>query len=651
MNFAAPQFLLILIPLVPGLIAFFWFAARKRRHLMTLFVQARLLPSLSAGISPTRQKIQHALLFAAVVSIVIALARPQWGYHYEEVKQKGLDIVVAIDVSKSMLADDIAPNRLTRAKLAAQDLVQQAKSDRLGLVAFAGNAFLQCPLTLDDIAFKQSLDTLDVNVISQGGTAVAEAIDIATTAFKEGDSYKILVLFTDGEDNDTGAIESAQRGAKNGLKIFTVGIGTPEGELLRITDSKGRTDYVRDENGAVVKSHLNEDLLKKIALAGDGQYIPLRGAKAVETLYEKAIAPLPKNEHSSKLARQYHEQFFWFIGLAIMLLIIEMFLPERKRGAKPIGNSQSATAKVALLALLFIPALALASPQSALKKYESGNYDESLKEYHTLLEKTKDDARLHFNAGAAAFRNKEFDEAEKQFNQAITAQDLPLQQRAYYNLGNTFYELGDAATEPDKKKEHWEKALENFEAAKKLNELDADAKFNHEFVTRKLEELKKQQEQQQQQDKNNKDQKKNDKDQQGGKSGDSKDKQDNKDQQQSQNKDDKKDDKPKDPQQDEQQSKTDQQKQDEQKKKDAEKAKADKQKEEQKKKEQQSAQSPPDDKSSGDQTGEEQPVVPGQMTAQQARQLLDAQKGQEQVLVFKPTGIKTNRSGKTLKDW
>src|SRR5207244_138924 len=177
------------------------------------------------GISAARQKIAWAGLLLAVACLILALARPQWGFDWEETKQRGLDIVVAIDTSKSMLAEDIAPNRLARAKLAALDLMQQARSDRLGLVAFAGSAFLQCPLTVDDAAFRQSVEALDVNTIPQGGTAIAEAIETALTAFKEGDNYKTLVLITDGEDHDSGALEAAKKAADGGLKIFTIGIG------------------------------------------------------------------------------------------------------------------------------------------------------------------------------------------------------------------------------------------------------------------------------------------------------------------------------------------------------------------------------------------------------------------------------------------
>ncbi len=336
MRFAHPQMLWLLLVVPPALLAFFWWAGRKRRQLLTQFIQARLLPSLTIGISLRRQRIRLGCLVLAVACLILALARPQWGFDWEEIKQRGLDIVVAIDTSKSMLAEDIAPNRLTRAKLAALELMQLAKADRLGLVAFAGTAFLQCPLTIDDAAFRQSVQALDVNTIPQGGTALAAAIETAVAAYKEGENYKILVLFTDGEDHDSGALEAAQNAAKEGLRIFTVGIGTAEGEILHIKNAQGGSDYVRDEQGNVVKSHLNERLLQQIAGATEGGfYLPLRGAKAIDTLYDQGLAKLPKSEHQEKFVRQYHDRYHWPLAVAIVLLLVELLFPERKRESRP----------------------------------------------------------------------------------------------------------------------------------------------------------------------------------------------------------------------------------------------------------------------------------------------------------------------------
>ena len=333
MTFASPNVLWLLM-LIPALFAFFWWSWRARQRLMTEFIQARLLPGLTVGLSPARQRIRLACMLLAVICLILALARPQWGFDWEAAKQRGLDIVVAIDTSKSMLAEDIAPNRLARAKLAALDLMQQARSDRLGLVAFAGSAFLQCPLTIDDAAFRQSVEALDVNIIPQGGTALADAIETALTAFKEGENYKALVLFTDGEDQDSGALAAAKKAAEAGMRIFTIGIGSTDGDLLRIKDAKGRTDYIRDDQGNPHKSNLNEDLLRKIATEAKGFYLRLSGAKTMDTLYEQGLAPLPKTEGKEKLIKRYHERFHWPLALAMVFLLAEMFFPERKREAR-----------------------------------------------------------------------------------------------------------------------------------------------------------------------------------------------------------------------------------------------------------------------------------------------------------------------------
>jgi len=203
MRFEHPNLLWLLLVIPPALWLFFWWAERTRQKLLTQFVEARLLSQLTVGISPVRRKIRLALLVLAVACLVIALARPQRGFDLQQVEQRGLDIVVAVDTSKSMLATDIAPNRLARAKLAVLELMQRAGTDRMGLVAFAGDAFLECPLTIDNTAFQQSVSALDVNTIPQGGTALAAAIDTALMAFKEKDHYKVLVLFTDGAGQGT----------------------------------------------------------------------------------------------------------------------------------------------------------------------------------------------------------------------------------------------------------------------------------------------------------------------------------------------------------------------------------------------------------------------------------------------------------------
>ena len=629
MNFANPNMLWLLLAIPPGLLAFFWWAGRTRQRLLTQFIQARLLPALTVGISATRQKISVGCLVLAVVCLILALARPQWGFDWQEMKQRGLDIVVAIDTSKSMLAEDIAPNRLARAKLAALELMQRARSDRLGLVAFAGSAFLQCPLTIDDSAFRQSVEALNVNIIPQGGTAIAEAIETALTAFKEGDNYKVLVLLTDGEDHDSGALEAAEKAAKAGMRIFTIGIGKEEGELVRIKDARGTSDYIRDEQGNVVKSHLNEPLLRQIAGATEGGfYLPLRGATAIDTLYDQGLPKLPKSQHQEKFVRRYHERYHWPLAVAIVLLLVEMLFPERKREpkAKPVaalpGQPALRTAATVLV-LLLLPAALLGSPASALREYKAGQYEQALKEYERLLKRKSDDPRLHFNAGAAAYRNQQFEEAARQFNATLASPDLKLQGLAYYNQGNALYHLGESNPDPKKRTEAWEKALQDYQSTAKLNPQDADAKFNYEFVKQKLEELKQQQQQSQQ---NKDDQQKN------------QDQQQQKQQQQDQQKN--------DPQQQQQ---AEQKKQDEQKQQQQQAAN---QAQGQTNQQQQAQQSSEQQKDKGDEDEQQAAAAQaeGQMTPQQAQQLLDTQKGEEQMLPVQPTGKPADRS-RPIKDW
>ena len=498
MSFEHSNLLWLLLVVPPTLALLFRLANRARQKQLELFVQARLLPTLTVGISPTRRKIRSALLILSVALLLVALARPQHGFDLQEVEQHGLDIVVAIDTSKSMLATDIAPNRLTRAKLAALELMQEARTDRMGLVAFAGEAFLECPLTIDNTAFQQSVQALDVNTIPRGGTAIAAAIDTALTAFKEDSQHKVLVLFTDGEDNDNEAAarEAGQNAAKAGLKIFTIGIGTPAGELVRLTDANGNPDYVRDEQGNVVKSHLNEKLLQDIAAATGGFYLQMRGANAMDTLYERGLASLPKSEVKERLVRRYHEQFQWPLAAAILLLLAEMFLPERRtpgrRTTKPAGAVPGApVATVAILLVLTAGENATASPAGAWHDYQTGNYTNALSEYQRLSQTRTNDLRLVFNAGAAAYRATNFDEGAKDFALATLSPDLKLQQQAFYNLGNTFYRMGELKFEPDAAglnamEEKWAEAVTNYAHAVQLNTNDMDAAYNLTFVKQQL---------------------------------------------------------------------------------------------------------------------------------------------------------------------
>lgn len=491
MQFAQPRFLWLLLVIPPAVALFLLWGARVRRRLRERFIPPRLLPQLLAGWSPARQRGRMLALTAASALLVVALARPQWGYTWEEVRQRGLDIVVAVDVSRSMLTADVAPNRLARAKLAVQDLLRVGRTDRFALVAFAGSAVLLCPLTWDDTVFRQSLDALEVGTVSDTGTDLAAALEAALRAFQEDtDNYRALVLLTDGEDHEGGALEAARRVAARGVRIFTVGVGTPEGELLRVRDRHGREDYVRDAAGNVVKSRLNEALLQQMAAVSEGGfYLPLQGPRVMETLYERGLAPLPRREGTERFVRRYRERYHWPLALALALLATEWVWPQRRRSSRGRPTAERTAVVAAWLVVACAGSAGAVSPAHALREYEAGRYDAARQEFERLLEKRPRDERLHFNAGTAAYRQGAYDQAAQYFDRATRSEDLRLQEWAYYNRGNSLYRLGEAESDPARRRALWQEALQQYQHALRLNTNNPDARYNHEFVQRRLEEL------------------------------------------------------------------------------------------------------------------------------------------------------------------
>ncbi len=517
--FEKPYVLLLVFILPPVLALFFWWRERSRQRLLAQFIEARLLSTLTVGISPQRRQIRCALLVAVSALLIIALARPWYGYDVEEVEQNGLDVVVAVDTSKSMLAQDIVPDRLERAKLSAMGLMQNAKSDRLGLVAFAGQAFLECPLTVDDTAFEESVQALNVDSVSQGGTGIANAIDTAMTAFKEKGHYNAIVLLTDGEDNvdESAALAAAKRAADAGVRIFTIGIGSIAGDFIRVAGADGNSDFVRDAQGNVVKTHLNETLLREIAGATGGFYLPLQGADTMDVLYDRGLEPLPKAQGVGKKIPHYHEQYFWPLALAIILLLVEILVPERtEKGKSSSGPQIRRSQKVRqpiitavanpgevppmlnvpvarlliLVGFLLLPMAASASPADALREYNSGNYTNALKDFSNLAETQTNDLRLVFNAGDAAYRMTNYDLAQGLFQQVTLSQDINLQQKALYNLGNTQFQMAKKSTDLDGIIAGFEMAQKTYGHAASLNTNDVDAAYNLKFTANMVESLK-----------------------------------------------------------------------------------------------------------------------------------------------------------------
>jgi len=252
LTFGDPLWLWALL-LVPALGALFFWAQAKRRTLLSLIVAPRLREQLASGVNPVLRGTRAVLVLLTLSLVLVALAKPRMGTIQREIKSNGRDVLIAIDTSRSMLATDVAPTRLQRAKLLSEDLINLLQGDRIGIVAFAGSSFLQAPLTLDYNAVRTTLDELDTNVIPRGGTDIAAAIDTAMSAFGKAEGVlRALIIMTDGEDLDGNAVDAAKKAAAQGIRIFTIGIGSPQGSLIPIRTDDGRNDYVRDEQGKPV---------------------------------------------------------------------------------------------------------------------------------------------------------------------------------------------------------------------------------------------------------------------------------------------------------------------------------------------------------------------------------------------------------------
>lgn len=336
MSFANQNYLVPIYIAMALAAAFYLYALHRRRSLMERFAAKNLMGEMAATASTTLRVVRMAVVALALFFALLALARPQWGFVWEETKRSGLDIMIAIDVSKSMLATDVKPNRLERSKFAVKDLVKQLNGDRLGLIAFAGTSFLQCPLTIDYNGFLLALDDLTTSTIPRGGTSITSAIREAIDAFKGPEKkYKVLVIITDGEDFEGDALAAAKQAADMGIKIYCVGVGTTEGELIPVSNDAGGRGYLADRSGAVVKTRLNEELLKKIAISTGGSYVHATQSEfGLTLLYDRSISKLEKRDIDAKMRRHYKERFQYFLALAIILLFIEPLLPERRMVAR-----------------------------------------------------------------------------------------------------------------------------------------------------------------------------------------------------------------------------------------------------------------------------------------------------------------------------
>ncbi|VAW13122.1 hypothetical protein MNBD_BACTEROID05-84 [hydrothermal vent metagenome] len=319
--------------LVVPLIFLLGLSLKRRQRKMEVFIQSHLISKISPEFNLNIRRVRNWFLIVIFALSVVALARPQWGFQWQEVKKQGLDILVVMDTSKSMLTQDVKPNRLERTKLAVRDLLKRLKGDRIGLIAFSGDAFLVCPLTSDYQGFLLSLNDISTSTIPRGGTNLSSAIKVSINAYKDIPSqYKAVIIVTDGDNLEGDPLAMAQKAKDLGIKIYTIGIGTKEGELIQVSTEQGKKIFLKDSSGNYIKSRLNENLLKKIALKSEGVYVKSGSAQfGLDLLYDQNLSQLEKRDVEEKMDKKYYERFQFPLGLALLLLAIETCLGFKKK--------------------------------------------------------------------------------------------------------------------------------------------------------------------------------------------------------------------------------------------------------------------------------------------------------------------------------
>jgi Ca-activated chloride channel family protein len=334
-RFGHPLFLwfLVFIPLWAGVLIWAFY---RRRAASSAFVSPRLVDQIAYSLSWSRLKWKSGLWVAAWLLLIIGLTDPQVGTRVEEVKREGIDIVIALDVSNSMLCQDLSPSRLENAKHEIQSFISGLKGDRVGLVAFAGSAIIHCPLTTDYGAAKLLTRVLDTDLVSEQGTALADALDMAKQALKsEEKGSRVIVIISDGEDHEEQAVDAAKDAAKQGIRIYTIGMGTSQGAPIPVKNAKGGTqDFKRDASGNIVVTRLNEVLLRQVAEAGDGEYYRAsQSGQELEAIWDQ-IAQMEKRELGKKQYTSFEDRFQYFVLPGLLLLLMEFFLSERKSAWK-----------------------------------------------------------------------------------------------------------------------------------------------------------------------------------------------------------------------------------------------------------------------------------------------------------------------------
>lgn len=467
MRFGAPQFFPLFI-IVPLTILFYFWAFQKKRILIEKYLSPELKPRLLTSLSYTKQRLQTTLLIACLLFAIGAVIQPKWGFHWEKVAHRGIDIIIALDVSKSMLAEDIAPNRITRAKRKIGDLLQIIKGDRVGLIAFAGVAHLQVPLTTDYGVVAIFLDAIDTELIPVQGTAIGETITTAIRAFEASPlagtkNGRVLILMTDGEDLAGDAMKAAVAAKAAGVQIYTIGIGKAEGAPMPVAGG----GFKKDQKGELVLTRLDESMLKEIALTTGGGYVQsIAGNEDLNQVYKTiqmkaGEGATPKGILKTDRKQIFVERYQWPLLVALFCLVLERFLSNR------IG--------LLLMTLLFVQPVWAGSTERGEAAYKKGEFRTALKEFQDAQVDAPQRSDRSYNTANGYYKIKQYEEANQLFSSVSKSDNRALKENGFYNGGNTAYRQGKL-----------DNAVDAYKKALEIDPKDEDAKYNLNFVQQEI---------------------------------------------------------------------------------------------------------------------------------------------------------------------
>ena len=498
---------LYLLAVIPVLALVRWLLERKQHKRLRKFGDPELLSLLMPDVSRWRPAAKFWTLEAALALLIVMIARPQMGTRISHDKRTGIETIIAMDISNSMLAEDVAPSRLDRTKMMVENLVDNFTDDKIGLIVFAGDAFVQLPITSDYVSAKMFLSDIHPSLMATQGTDIATAINMATNSFTQQQGVgKAIIVVTDGEDHEGGALEAAKDAKKKGMRVYVLGVGSPNGAPIPL----GNGNYMKDRTGNTVMTKLNEEMCRQVAEAGGGAYIHVDNNSNAQQQLDNELSKLTKKEMQSTIYSDYDEQFQAFGIIALILLIIEICILDRKnplaRRINIFGRRQR-TATVLLLLFAATAAVAQTDRQyvtSGNKLFRNGQFDQAEVAYRKAIEKNPRNPQAHYNLGNALMAQKKDSAAVQSLQKSTELETSKIRKAmAFHNMGVVCQQH-----------KMYGEAIEAYKSALRLNPKDDATRYNLELCKRQQKNQQNQKNQNQQdkdkKDKNGKD-KKNDK--------------------------------------------------------------------------------------------------------------------------------------------